>query len=320
MEGNLSHKITILERRLGENVRHSKVQQWKRTCFYCGMVSHIQINCPHRSCQQGSYNYKVRHKPERIPHQTTTFQPAYTARYNPRLQDVAQNKTSVGVSLEQPEEVLYLGSLEVVASSPTSSSFVAKSIKQTISQIPNVQPHCRTVLNSTEREKPKYQKNTLISPRQKPGERNHNQQVATSCTEKYPPQASQSSKTLTISKNAVKPQKTGKSPALQLKIPLMFEKFISWFMLLVVIHLCFASQAHSLPQVQPAVQKVHNMHDYRQSSEKELFPFPKNDGRLTTETHTHNWHQPVSATKFKYNFPLLNNDPPDELIPNDLTS
>ena len=183
-----------------------------------------------------------------------------------------------------------------------------------------MQPHCRTVLNSTEREKPKYQKNTLISPRQKPGERNHNQQVATSCTEKYPPQASQSSKTLTISKNAVKPQKTGKSPALQLKIPLMFEKFISWFMLLVVIHLCFASQAHSLPQVQPAVQKVHNMHDYRQSSEKELFPFPKNDGRLTTETHTHNWHQPVSATKFKYNFPLLNNDPPDELIPNDLTS
>ena len=165
MEGNLLHKITILERRLGENLRHRKVQQWKRTCFYCGMISHIQITCPHRSCQQGSYNYKVRHKPERIPHQTTTFQPAYRARYNPRLQDVAQNKTSVGVSLEQPEEVLYLGSLEVVASSPTSSSFVAKSIKQTISQIPNVQPHCRTVLNSTEREKPKYQKNTLISPR-----------------------------------------------------------------------------------------------------------------------------------------------------------
>ena len=68
-------------------------------------------------------------------------------------------------------------------------------------------------------------------------------------------QASQSSKTPTISKNAVKPQKTGKSATLQLKIPFMFEKFISWFMLLVVIHLCFASQAHSLPQVQPAVKR-----------------------------------------------------------------
>ena len=133
-------------------------------------------------------------------------------------------------------------------------------------------------------------------------------------------QASQSSKTPTISKNAVKPQKTGKSATLQLKIPFMFEKFISWFMLLVVIHLCFASQAHSLPQVQPAVQKVHNMHDYRQSAEKELFPFPKSDGRLTTETHTHNWHQPESSTKFKYNFPLLNDDPLDDLIPKDLTS
>ena len=122
MEGNLLNKITILERRLGGNLRHSKVQPWKRTCFYCGMVGHIQINCPHRSCQQGSYSYKVRHKPERIPHQTTTFQPAYTARNNPRLPDsgeepyyVAQNKTSVGVSLEQPEEVLYLGGLKVVA-------------------------------------------------------------------------------------------------------------------------------------------------------------------------------------------------------------
>ena len=124
----------------------------------------------------------------------------------------------------------------------------------------------------------------------------------------------------TISKNAVKPQKTGKSATLQLKIPFMFEKFISWLMLLMVIHLCFASQAHSLPQVQPAVQKVHNMYDYRHSSEKELFPFPKNDGRLTTETHTRNWHQPVSSTKFKYNFPLLNDDPPHDLIPDDLTS
>ena len=213
-----------------------------------------------------------------------------------------------------------MGGLEVVASSLTSTSFVAKSIKQTISQIPSVQPDCRTVLNSTEREKPKYQKNTLISPRQKPGERNHNQQVATSCTEKYPPQASQFSKTLTISKKAVKPQKTGKSPALQLKIPFMFEKFISWLMLLVVIHLCFASQAHSLPQVQPTVQTVHIMHDYRLSEENEFFSFPKYDGRLTTKTHTHNWHQPVSSTKFKYNFPLLNDDPLDDLITDDLTS
>ena len=101
-------------------------------------------------------------------------------------------------------------------------------------------------------------------------------------------QASQSSKTPTVSKNVVKLQKTGKSSTLQLKIPFMFEKFISWFMLLVVIHLCFASQAHNLPQVQPTTQKLHNMHDYRQPVEKELFPFPKNDGRLTTETYTHN--------------------------------
>ena len=118
----------------------------------------------------------------------------------------------------------------------------------------------------------------------------------------------------------MKLQKTGKSAALQLKIPFMFEKFISWFMLLVLFHLCFASQAHNLPQVQPTTQELHNMHDYRQSAEKELFPSPKNDGRLTTETHTHNWHQPVSSTKFKYNFPLLNDDPSDDLIPNDLTS
>ena len=177
-----------------------------------------------------------------------------------------------------------------------------------------MQPDCRTVLNSTEREKPKDQKNTLISPRQKPGESNHNQQVATSCTEKYPPQASQSSKTPTIRTNAVKLQKTGKSATLQLKIPFMFEKFISWFMLLVVIHLCFASQAHSFPQVQPTVQKVHIMHDYRLSKENEFFSFPKYDGRLTTETHTHNWHQPRSSTKFKNNFPLLNDDPPDALL------
>ena len=485
LEGNLLNKITILERRLGGNLGHSKVQPWKRTCFYCGMVGHIQINCPHRSCQQGSYNYKVRHKPERIPHQAPTFQPAYTDRDKPRCQDsgeepydVNHNSTKVGVILDQPKEVLKLGHLNSVA---------ANSFKQTSFQIPNVPPDCRNLLNSQEKEKPKYQQNTLISPRQTPGERNRNQQVATSCTEKHPPQtltktkistdmdseelkdsnmmitgdiagqtvnflldtgacasiidekllykiydqgatiltngsvqfvetitgqkvpllgkveipvkingvlypscfqvvqglcheailgqdffqasgavidfknkrlkledtslhfkemsrateeciiptyalrfrrnqrsatfqASQSSKTPTISKNAVKPQKTGKSATLQLKIPFMFDKFISWLMLLIVIHLCFASQAHSFPQVQPAVQKVHNMHDYRPSAAKELFPFPKNDGRLTTETYTHNWHQSVSSTKFKYNFPLLNDDPPDDLIPNDLTS
>ena len=483
MAGNLLNKITIWERRMEGNLRHSKVQPWKRTCFYCGMVGHIQINCPHRSCQQGSYNYKVRHKPERIPHQAT--KPAYTARDKPPCQDsgeepydVNHNSTTVGVILDQPKEVLKLGHLNAVA---------ANSFKQTSFQTPNVPPNCRNLLNSQEQEKPKYQKNTLISPRQTPGERNRNQQVATSCTEKSPSQkltktkiltdtdseelkdsnmmitgdiagqtvnllldtgacasiieekllnkiydqgatiltngslqfietitgqkvpllgkveipvkingvlypscfqvvqglchdailgqdflqaygavidfknkrlkledtslhfnemsrateeciistyalrfrsnqrsatfqASQSSKTPTISKNAVKPQKTGKSATLQLKIPFMFEKFISWFMLLVVIHLCFASQAHSLPQVQPAVQKVHNMHNYRQSAEKELFPFPKSDGRLTTETHTHNWHQPESSTKFKYNFPLLNDDPSDDLIPDNLIS
>ena len=79
MEGNLLNKITILEQCIGGNLRHSKVQLWKRTCFYCGMVGHIQINCPHHSCQQVSYNYKACHKPKRNPHQTTTFQPAYTA-------------------------------------------------------------------------------------------------------------------------------------------------------------------------------------------------------------------------------------------------
>ena len=318
LEGNLLNKITILERRLGGNLRHSKVQPWKRTCFYCGMVGHIQINCPHRSCQQGSYNYKVRHKPERIPHQAPTFQPAYTARDKPRCQDsgeepydVNHNSTKVGVILDQPKEVLKLGHLNSVA---------ANSFKQTSFQIPNVPPDCTNVLNSQEQEKPKYQQNTLISLRRTPGERNRDQQVATSCTEKYPPQALQSSKTPTIRTNAVQLQKTGKSAALQLKIPCMFETFISWFMLLVLFHLCFASQAHNLPQVQPTTQKLHNMHDYRQSAEKELFPFPKYDGRLTTETHTHNWHQPVSSTKFKYNFPLLNNDPPDDLIPDGLTS
>ena len=485
MEGNLLNKITILERRLGGNLRHSKVQPWKRTCFYCGMVGHIQINCPHHSCQQVSYNYKACHKPERNPHQTTTFQPAYTARDKPRCQDsgeepydVNHNSTKVGVILNQPKEVLKLGGLNSVA---------ANSFKPISSQIPNVPPDCTNVSNSQEQEKPKYQQNTLISPRQTPGERNRNQQVATNCTEKYPPQkltkkkiltdtdseelkdsnmmitgdiagqtvnflldtgacasiidekllntiydqgatiltngsvqfvetitgqkvpllgkdeipvkindvlypscfqvvqglcheailgqdflqaygavidfqnkrlklednslhfkemsratdeciiptyalrfrrnprsatsqASQSSKTPTISKNAWKPQKTGKSATLQLKIPLTFEKFISWFMLLIVIHLCFASQAHNLPQVQPTPQKLHNMHDYRQSAEKELFPFPKNDGRLTTETHTQNWHQPVSSTKFKYNFPLLNDDPPDDFMRNGLTS
>ena len=130
-------------------------------------------------------------------------------------------------------------------------------------------------------------------------------------------QASKSGKTPTISKNAVKLQKTGKSATLQPNISCMFEKFISWIMLLIVIHLCFASQAHNLHQVQPTTQKLHNMRDYRQSAEEEFFPFPKNDGRLTTETHTHNWHQPVSSTKFKYNFPLLNDDPSNDLIPND---
>ena len=487
MEGNLLNKITILERRMEGNLRHSKVQPWKRTCFYCGMVGHIQINCPHRSCQQGSYNYKVRHKPERIPHQATTFQPAYTARDRPLCQvsgeepyDVNDNSTKVGVIMDQPKEVLKLGHL---------SSVAANSFKQTSFQIPHVPPDCRNLLNSQEQEKPKYQQNTLISPRQTPGERNRNQQVATSCTEKYPPQkltkkkiltdtddeelnykdsnmmitgdiagqtvnflldtgacasiidekllnkiydqeatvltngsvqfietitgqkvpllgkveipvkiigvlypscfqvvqglcheailgqdflqaygaeidfknkrlkledtslhfkemsratdeciiptyalrfrrnlrsptsqALQSSKTPTIRTNAVKLKRTGKSAALQLKIPFMFEKFISWLMLLIFIHLCFASQAHGLPQVQPAVQKVHNMHDYRQTAEKELFPFPKNDGRLTTETYTHNWHQPESSTKFKYNFPLLNDDPSVDLIPDNLTS
>ena len=485
LEGNLLNKITILERRLGGNLRHSKVQPWKRTCFYCGMVGHIQINCPHRSCQQGSYNYKVRHKPERIPHQAPTFQPAYTARDKPRCQDsgeepydVNHNSTKVGVILDQPKEVLKLGHLNSVA---------ANSFKQTSFQIPNVPPDCRNLLNSQEQEKPKYQQNTLISSSQTPGERIRNQQVARSCTEKSPSQkltktkiltetdseeikdsnmmitgdiagqnvnflldtgacasiidekllykiydqgatiltngsvqfvetitgqkvpllgkveipveingvlypscfqvvqglcheailgqdflqaygavidfknkrlkledtslhfkemsrtteeciiptyalrfrrnqrsatiqASQSSKTPTIIKNAVQLQKTGKSAALQLKIPCMFEKFISWFMLLVLFHLCFASQAHNLPQVRPTAQKLHNMHDYRQSAKKELFPFPKYDGRLTTETHTHNWHQPVSSTKFKYNFPLLNDDPLDDLIPKDLTS
>ena len=485
LEGNLLNKITILERRLGGNLRHSKVRPWKRTCFYCGMVGHIQINCPHRSCQQRSYNYNVRHEHERIPHQTTTFQLAYTARDKPCCQDsgeepydVNHNETNVGVILNQPKEVLKLGGLNSVA---------ANSFKHTSFQIPNVPPDCRNLLNSQEQEKPKYQQNTLISPRQTPGERNRNQQVATSCTEKHPPQtstktkistdtdseklkdsnmmitgdiagqtvnflldtgacasiidkkllnkicdqgatiltngsvqfvetiagqkvpllgkveipvkingvlyrscfqvvqglshnailgqdflqaygavidfknkrliledtslyfkemsrateeciiptyalrfrrnqrsatfqASQSRKTPTISKNAVKPQKTGKSAALQLKIPFMFEKFISWFILLVVIHLCFASQALNLPQVQPTTQKLNNTHYYRQSVEKELFPFPKYDGRWTTETHTHNWHQPVSSTKFKYNFPLLNDDPSDDLIPDDLTS
>ena len=318
MEGNLLNKITILERRMGGNLRHSKVQPWKRTCFYCGMVGHIQINCPHRICQQGSYNHNVRHEPKRIPHQAPTFQPAYTARDKPRCQDsgeepydVNHNSTKVGVILDQPKEVLKLGHLNSVA---------ANSFKQTSFQIPNVPPDCTNVLNSQEQEKPKYQQNTLISSSQTPGERIRNQQVATSCTEKYPPQASQSSKTPTIRKNAVKLQKTGKSAALQLKIPFMFEKFISWFMLLVLFHLCFASQAHNLPQVRPTTQKLHNLHDYRQSAKKELFPSPKNDGRLTTETHTHNWHQPVSSTKFKYNFPLLNDDPLDDLIPKDLTS
>ena len=261
MEGNLLNKITILERRLGGNLRHSKVQPWKRTCFYCGMVGHIQINCPHRSCQQVSYNYKVRHKPERIPHQTTSFQPTYTAKDESRCQDsgeepyyVNHNETKVGVILDQQKEVLELGQLNSVA---------ANTLKQTSFQIPNVPPDCTNVLNSQEQEKPNFQQNTLISPPQTPGERNRNQQVATSCTEKYPPQASQSSKTPTIRTNAVKLQKTGKSATLQPKIPFVLEKFISWFVLLMVIHLCFASQAHNLPQVQPTTQRLHNMHDYR---------------------------------------------------------
>ena len=38
-------------------------------------------------------------------------------------------------------------------------------------------------------------------------------------------QASQSSKKSTISKNRMKPQKTGKAAALQLKMPFMFERF-----------------------------------------------------------------------------------------------
>ena len=315
LEGNLLNKITILERRLGGNLRHSKVQPWKRTCFYCGMVGHIQINCPHRICQQGSYNHNVRHEPKRIPHQAPTFQPAYTARDKPRCQDsgeepydVNHNSTKVGVILDQPKEVLKLGHLNSVA---------ANSFKQTSSQIPNVPPDCRNLLNSPEQKKPKYQQNTLISSSQTPGERNRNQQVATSCTEKYPPQALQSSKTPTIRTNAVKLQKAGKSATLQPKISFVFQKFLSWLMLLMVIHLCFASQAHNLPQVQPTTQELHNMHDYRQSAEKELFPSPKNDGRLTTEAHT---HKPVSSTKFKYNFPLLNDDPLDDLIPKDLTS
>ena len=143
MEGNLLNKITILERRMEGNLRHSKVQPWKRTCFYCGMVGHIQINCPHRSCQQGSYNYNARHEPERIPHQTTTFQPTYTSRDKPRCQDsgeepyyVNHNSTKVGVILDQPKEVLKLGHLNSVA---------ANSFKPTSSQIPNVPPDCTNV-------------------------------------------------------------------------------------------------------------------------------------------------------------------------------
>lgn len=92
----------------------------------------------------------------------------------------------------------------------------------------------------------------------------------------------------------------GKAAALQLKMPFMFERFTFQFILVMVIHLCFASQAHSLPQVQPGAQKVHNMHYYRQSAGKELFPCPNSISRLTTETRTHNWHHPVSSIKFKY--------------------
>ena len=115
-------------------------------------------------------------------------------------------------------------------------------------------------------------------------------------------QASQSSKTPTTSKNAGKLQKTGKSATSQPKISFVFEKFISWFMLLMVIHLCLASQAHNLPKEQPTTQKLHNMHDYLQSAEKELFPLPKNNGGLTTETYTHNWHQPESSKKVQVQF------------------
>ena len=159
------------------------------------MVGHIQINCPHRICQQGSYNHNVRHDPKRIPHQTTTFQPAYTARDKPCCQDsgeepyyVNHNETKVGVILDQPKEVLKLGHLNSVA---------ANSFKQTSSQIPNVPPDCTNVLNSQEQEKPKYQQNTLISSSQTPGERIRNQQVARSCTEKYPLQKLAKTKILT---------------------------------------------------------------------------------------------------------------------------
>ena len=58
-------------------------------------------------------------------------------------------------------------------------------------------PDCRNLLNSQEQEKPKYQQNTLISPRQTPLEINHNQQVATRCTEKHPPQKLTKTKILT---------------------------------------------------------------------------------------------------------------------------
>ena len=173
------------------------MRPWKKilTCFYCGMIGHIQINCLHRSCQQGSYNYKVRHKPERIPHQTTTFQPTYTAKDESRCQDsgeepyyVNHNETKVGVILNQPKEVLKLGGLNSVA---------ANSFKQTSFQIPDVPPDCRNLLNPQEQEIPKYQQNTLIPPRQTPGEGNRNQQAATSCTEKYLPQKLTKSKTST---------------------------------------------------------------------------------------------------------------------------
>ena len=98
------------------------------------------------SCQQGSYNYNVRHVPARIPHQTTTFQPTYTSRDKPRCQDsgdepyyVNHNETKVGVILNQPKEVLKLGGLNSVA---------ANSFKQTSFQIPNVPPDCRNLLKS----------------------------------------------------------------------------------------------------------------------------------------------------------------------------
>ena len=161
------------------------------------MVGHIQINCPHRSSQKGSYNYSVGHKPERIPHQTTTytFQPTYTAKDKSRCQDsgeepydVNHNSTKVGVTLDQPKEVLKLGRLNSVA---------ANSFKLASSQIPNVPPDCRNPLNSQEQEKPKYQQNALISSSQTPGERIRNQQVATSCTEKSPPQKLTKTKILT---------------------------------------------------------------------------------------------------------------------------